>query len=104
MKHLIIGSGAMMIYMFLGAMQGLSQSNILDDVQEISCASCGSLIGYFFVLFFGDMEKVTHIAFDQDMKQFAKPDIKTFLKKITLYSNKDERIVESNKVRLIIKF
>lgn len=96
MKHLIIGSGAMMIFMFLGAMQGLSQSNILDDVQEISCASCGSLIGYFFVLFFGDMEKITQIAFDQDMKQFAKPDIKTFLKK---FGFMDTSVIEKDVIK-----
>ena len=96
MKHLIIGSGGMMIYMFIGAIHNLLQLGMLDDVQEISCASCGSLIGFFFVLLFGDMEKITQIAFNQDMKQFAKPDIKTFLKR---FGFMDTSVIEKDIIK-----
>lgn len=81
MKHLIIGSGSMMIYMFLGAMKYMSEKGMLSDVEEVSCASCGSLIGLFFVLFAGDMDRVSRIAFESSLGSAAKADVKTFMSK-----------------------
>lgn len=94
MKHLIIGSGSMMIYMFLGAMKHMSEKELFKDVQEISCASCGSLIGLFFVLFAGDMDKVCQIAFDASLGSTAKADVKTFISKFGfINSSKIEKLI-----------
>jgi predicted acylesterase/phospholipase RssA len=94
MKHLIIGSGAMMIYLFLGAVQCLSDKGLLADVQEISCASCGSLIGLFFVYYFGDMEKVISSSIQPSLEDFAKGDIKNLVKKFGfLDANKMEKMI-----------
>jgi predicted acylesterase/phospholipase RssA len=94
MKHLIIGSGAMMLYLFLGAIHCLSDKGLLSDVQEISCASCGSLIGLFFVFFFGNMEKIIESAIKQSLEDFAKGDIKNLIKKFGfLDANKMEKLI-----------
>lgn len=94
MKHLIIGSGAMMIYMFIGAIQCLYEKGMLEDVKEISCASCGSLIGFFFVLFFGDIEKIIKTSVSQSLEEFAKPDVKTFIKNFGfLDTSKIEKLI-----------
>ena len=94
MKHLIIGSGAMMLYMFLGAIQCLSDNGLLSDVQEISCASCGSIIGLFFVYFFGDMEKIIESVTKPSLEDFAKGDIKNLMKKFGfLDARKIEKLI-----------
>lgn len=97
MKHLIIGSGAMMIYMFLGAMKNLSEKGCFDDLTEISCASCGSLIGFFFVLFSGDMDIVCRLAFESSLGSAAKPNVKNFIHKFGFIdASKIEEIVVSS--------
>lgn len=83
-----------MIYLFLGAMKHMSEKGLFKDIQEISCASCGSLIGLFFVLFAGDMDKVCQIAFDASLGSAAKPDIKTFINKFGFIdASKIEKVI-----------
>ena len=70
-----------MIYMFLGAMKHMSEKGMFDDIQQVSCASCGSLIGLFFVLFAGDMDRICRVAFESSLGSAAKSDIKSFINK-----------------------
>lgn len=83
-----------MIYLFIGAMKCLYDKELLTDVQEISASSCGSLIGYFYILFNGDMNKVTQVAVETSLKSAAKPDLKTFINKFGFIdASKIEKII-----------
>lgn len=84
MKHLIIGPGSMIIYAFIGAIKYLRDTGQLDDVQEISCSSAGSLIGLFYVFSKGDVDKLLQIALDAPLVDLAKPDIKSLFTKFGL--------------------
>lgn len=84
----------MMIYLFIGAMKCLYDNDRLHDVQEISASSCGSLIGYFYILFNGDMNKVTQVSLETSLKSATKPDLKTFINKFGFIdASKIEKII-----------
>lgn len=84
MKYLILGSGGMIAYKFIGVLKYLKDSESLDDVEEISGASSGAILAAFFVLFKGDVEKMLNIMLEMDVKNYAKKNIKNFLKKYGL--------------------
>ncbi len=84
MKHLIIGPGSMIIYSFIGALKNLSDRGLLKDVEEISCSSTGALLGMFYVLTKGDIEKVFSISIEAPLAEVAKPDIRALLDKFGL--------------------
>ena len=48
MKYLVIGPGALGLFSFIGLLHKIKHT--LDDVEEISGASAGSLIGLFLSL------------------------------------------------------
>lgn len=86
-----------MIYLFLGAMKHMDEKGLFNDIQEISCASCGSLIGLFFVLFAGDMDRICQVAFDTCLGSAAKADIKTFINKFGFVdASKIEKVIIQN--------
>lgn len=79
MKHLIIGSGSMMVFSFMGALKQLEESGELKDLEEISSASCGSLLAVAY-LYVKDVSEVLRRALLIDFGSF-KPNLKTFIKK-----------------------
>lgn len=66
--------------MFLGSMKVMYDKGMLNDVEEISCSSCGSLIGLFYILEKGNVDEVCRIAFEQDITDVASPNLKTLVK------------------------
>ena len=84
MKHLIIGPGSMIIYSFLGAVKYLSDEGLLNNLEEISCSSAGSIIGFMYVFFKGDVKKLFDLSLDIPLDTIAKPDIKSLVSKFGL--------------------
>ncbi len=84
MKHLIIGPGSMIIYSFIGALKCLHDHGKLSDLQEISCSSTGSILGFFYVITNGDFEKMFQCALEAPMDVLAKTDLKTLVRKFGL--------------------
>jgi NTE family protein len=81
MKRLIIGPGSMIFYSFIGSIKYLKESGHLDDLEEISCSSAGAIIGMFYVLTKGDVDKMLEMSLDVPLTEIAKPDIKCLLTK-----------------------
>lgn len=101
MRHLIIGPGSMIVYAFIGALKNLSDRKLLDDLQEISCSSTGSLLGMFYVLAKGDVEKVFTISLDAPVADVAKPDITCLLEKFGLINaDKFEKLFSKYAIEL----
>lgn len=84
MRRLIIGPGSMILYAFIGVVKYLSDDGILNDLEEISCSSAGAMLGFFYVFFKGDVNKLLQIALDAPLETLAKPDIKSLLTKFGL--------------------
>jgi predicted acylesterase/phospholipase RssA len=80
MKNLIIGPGAMGFFMFLGVVSKLKREGQLDDLEAISGASAGALIGFLLCLAKGDPTKVLDFSLNVPLKQIMKPNIKSLLK------------------------
>ncbi len=92
MRRLIIGPGSMIIYAFIGAIKKLKESGQLEDLEEISCSSSGSIIGMFFLLTKGDVDEMLRISLDVPLSDLAKPEVKSLLDKYGLIdSDKFER-------------
>jgi len=87
MKNLIIGPGAMGFFMYLGVVSKLKREGQLDDLEAISGASAGALIGFLFCLTKGDPTKVLDFALSVPVKQIMKPNIKCLLKDYGLISH-----------------
>ena len=79
-RCLAIGPGAMGFFLYLGVLSKLKQTGKLDDLEEISGASAGGLLGFLFLATKGDLSKVLDYALDVPVKQIMKPNIRNFLK------------------------
>lgn len=80
MKYLAIGPGAMGFFVFMGALYKLQETGKLDDLEEISGSSAGSLLGFLYILTNRDLIKTFDFALDAPIKQAMKPNIKTLFK------------------------
>jgi len=80
MKHLIIGSGAMIAFKMIGILKYLKDFGHLDNLEEISTSSSGSIIASLYILNNGDIDKVVDIFVKTDIKKYTKINIKNFLK------------------------
>lgn len=87
-KYLIIGSGGMVGIKFVGVMVKLKEIGALDDLQEISSASIGSLIGLLYIFYKGDLEKLLKQVFEFDIKSYTKTNIKNLLYRFGLVDSK----------------
>ena len=86
MKNLIIGSGAMGFFLFLGVLSRLKRDGQLDTLEAISGASAGALLGFLFCISKGDPTRVLDYALTVPVKQLMKPNIKCLLKNYGLIS------------------
>jgi predicted acylesterase/phospholipase RssA len=95
-KCLIIGSGGMIGIKFLGVLVRLQELGVLSDLEEISSASIGSLIGLFYIFHRGDLSKVIKTVFDIEIKNYTKTNIKNLLYKYGLIDTTklQEKIIE----------
>lgn len=80
MKYLAIGPGAMGFFVFMGVLYKLQETGKLDDLEEISGSSAGSLLGFFYLLTKRDIVKTFDFTLDAPIKQVMKPSIKTLFK------------------------
>ena len=94
MKYLAIGPGAMGFFVFMGALYKLQETGKLDDLEEISGSSAGSLLGFLYLLTKRDLIKTFDFALDAPIKQSMKPSIKTLFK--------DYGLVPISRVRKIL--
>jgi predicted acylesterase/phospholipase RssA len=74
-------------FMYLGVISKLRRDGQLDDLESISGASAGALIGFLFCLAKGDPTKVLDYALKVPVKQIMKPNIKCLLKDYGLISH-----------------
>lgn len=74
----------MIIYAFIGALKKLKESGQLDDLEEISCSSSGSIIGMFYLLTKCDVDEMLRISLEVPLNDLAKPEVKSLLDKYGL--------------------
>jgi predicted acylesterase/phospholipase RssA len=91
----------MIIYSFIGALKNLKENGNLKDLEEISCSSSGSIVGFFYILTRGDVDEMLRISLDVPLGELAKPEVKSLLDKYGLIdSNKFERYMSRLSVKL----
>jgi len=73
-------------FLYLGVLSKLKQEGRLDNLEEISGASAGGLLGFLFLVTKGDLPKVLDYALDVPVKQIMKPNLKNFMKSYGLVS------------------
>ena len=79
-RCLSIGPGAMGFFLYLGVLSKLKQEGRLDNLEEISGASAGGLLGFLFLATKGDLAKILDYALAVPVKQIMKPNLKNFMK------------------------
>lgn len=94
MKCLAIGPGAMGFFLYLGVISKLKQQGRLDDLEEISGASAGGLLGFLFCATRGDVSKCLDFALGVPVKKIMKPNIRNLISKYGL--------VPSSKIRRVL--
>jgi len=94
MKNIIIGPGAMGFFMFLGFMARLKKDGHLEDLEELSGASAGALLGFLYCLSRGDPTRVLDYSLQVPVKSIMKPNIKSLT---TNYG-----LVPTSKVRKVL--
>ena len=67
-------------FLYLGVLSRLKKDGQLDNLESISGASAGGLLGFLFCLTKGDTTKVLDFALNVPVKQIMKPNIKCLLK------------------------
>jgi hypothetical protein len=100
MKHLAIGPGAMTYFAFLGAMGALRDCHELDNLEEISGASAGGLLAFFYIVAEGNIKTIIDYSLDIPIKEIMKPNIRQFLKNFGLVSQKKIRNVIADVIRV----
>jgi predicted acylesterase/phospholipase RssA len=88
MKNLIIGPGAMGFFLYLGVISKLKREGHLEDLEALSGASAGGLLGFLFCITKGDPTKILDFALGVPVNQIMKPNIKVLLKDYGLVSYK----------------
>jgi len=73
-------------FLYLGVLSRLKKDGQLDNLEAISGASAGALIGFLFCLSKGDPTKVLDYSLTVPVKQIMKPNIKCLLKNYGLIS------------------
>jgi len=74
-------------FMYLGVVSKLKRGGQLDDLEAISGASAGALIGFLYCITKGDPTKVLDFALTVPVNQIMKPNIKCLLKNYGLISH-----------------
>lgn len=100
MKYLAIGPGSMAFFAFLGALAALRDSDQLHNLEEISGASAGGLLAFFYVVAEGNIKSVLDYSLDIPLKDIMKPNIRLFLKDFGLVSHRKIRGVISDIIRI----
>lgn len=100
MKHLAIGPGAMAYFAFLGALGALRDCHELDNLEEISGASAGGLLAFFYVVAEGNIKTIIDYSIDIPIKDIMKPNIRQFLRHFGLVSQKKIRNVIVDIIRV----
>jgi len=100
MKHLAIGPGAMAYFAFLGALGALRDCQKLDNLEEISGASAGGLLAFFYVVAEGNIKTILDYSIDIPIKDIMKPNIRQFLKHFGLISQKKIKAVIVDIIRV----
>jgi len=100
MKHLAIGPGAMTYFAYLGALGALRDCHELDNLEEISGASAGALIAFFYVVAEGNIKTIIDYSLEIPIKDIMKPNIRQFLKHFGLVSQKKIRAVIIDIIRV----
>jgi predicted acylesterase/phospholipase RssA len=93
MKHLVFGPGAMGYFAFLGALSALSDMHALNELESISGASAGSILGFLFLISKGDTKWMMNYSLTVPVKSIMKPNIKTLLRSYGLIGSKKFRHV-----------
>lgn len=96
MKNLVIGPGAMGFFLYLGVVSKLKRDGLLDDLEEISGASAGGLLGFLFCITKGDTAKILDYTLTVPVNRIMKPNIKSLLKDYGLVSHGKIRKVLSD--------
>lgn len=84
MKYLALGPGAMGLFVYLGLLYKMQEEGALDDLEEISGASAGALVGFLFLISNRNLTKALDFALTVPIKQIMKPNIKSLLKEYGL--------------------
>jgi NTE family protein len=79
MKFLVLGAGGQFGFSFLGILKNLENS--IKEVQEISGASIGSLIGLFLAAG-KSVDEITENFFAYDQSSFTKLNLKNLYKRL----------------------
>jgi predicted acylesterase/phospholipase RssA len=80
--YLVIGSGGMAIYSFLGSISVID----FDTIDEVSCASAGSILGLL-ICIGKTIEEIKNICFSIDLKELTSINIKSFITKYGFISH-----------------
>ena len=100
MKYLALGPGAMAYFAFLGALGALRDCHELDNLEEISGASAGGLLGFFYIVAEGNIKTILDYSLDIPIHTIMKPNIRLFLKHFGLVSHKKVRSVLTDIIRV----
>ena len=90
----------MAYFAFLGALAALRDSDQLHNLEEISGASAGGLLAFFYIVAEGNIKSVLDYSLDIPLKQIMKPNIRLFLKDFGLVSHRKVRSVLSDILRV----
>ena len=77
-KYVALGPAGVGFFSLLGTMKMLQDKNKLD-LEEISGASAGALVGFLYLLMEGDVEKILDETMNVDLKSVTKVSIRSFL-------------------------
>ena len=94
MKHLVIGPGAMTYFAFLGALAALRDSDELHNLEEISGASAGGLLAFFYVVAEGNVQNILQYSLNIPLKDIMKINLRLFIK--------DFGLVNHSKIRQVL--
>jgi predicted acylesterase/phospholipase RssA len=78
-KYLILGPAGMGYYALVGAVHKLQETHKLTNLQEISGASAGALVGFMYCLYKGNMKKILQKSLDIDVESHTKVSLQSFL-------------------------
>jgi len=95
-KYLAIGPGAMGFYLYMGKISRLKDSGALDQLEEVSGASAGSIAGFLYCLMKADISKIIEFSMTVPVNEIMKPNLKILFKKFGLISSGRIRKILSN--------
>tara|TARA_R110002074_G_scaffold122218_7_gene256901 strand:+ start:10680 stop:11474 length:795 start_codon:yes stop_codon:yes gene_type:complete len=95
-KYLILGPGALGYFSLLGHLKKLHNKHLLHELKEISGSSAGSILGFLYIVYKGNIDEILKTSLAIDLQALTKAQLSSLLIKYGFVDISTVKVILSN--------